>query len=69
MYGLCDVNGCVEPTLMSWRPLTERRGRQICEFHWLRHSEEKWAEAGSVTGCLIVRLSPIHYHSCFTFHL
>ena len=41
MNGLCDVQGCNEATYLGWRPLTERRGRQICEFHWLRHKDEK----------------------------
>jgi hypothetical protein len=41
MDGICDVNGCDEPTFMGWRPLTERRGRQICEQHWRRHLDEK----------------------------
>ena len=37
MNGTCDVNGCTQPTFMGWRPLTEPRGRQICEYHWRRH--------------------------------
>ena len=37
MDGLCDVKECNEPTFVAWRPLTERRGRQICEYHWCRH--------------------------------
>jgi hypothetical protein len=41
MFGLCDVKKCSEPTFMGWRPLTEPRGRQICEYHWLRHWDEK----------------------------
>ena len=24
---------------MGWRPLTERLGKQICEYHWLRHKD------------------------------
>jgi hypothetical protein len=40
MDGICDVKGCNEATYLGWRPLTERRGRQICEFHWLRHKDE-----------------------------
>jgi hypothetical protein len=39
MDGYCDVKGCTEPTFMGWRPLTERLGRQICEYHWLRHKD------------------------------
>jgi len=39
--GLCDVNGCSGATYLGWRPLTERRGRQICEYHWRRHLDEK----------------------------
>jgi hypothetical protein len=39
--GICDVEGCCRSTYMGWRPLTERIGRQICEFHWLRHRDEK----------------------------
>ena len=41
MDGLCDVKGCKSLPLLGWRPLTERRGRQICEFHWRRHLDEK----------------------------
>jgi len=41
MDGLCDVKGCNKATYMGWRPLTERRGRQICEYHWCRHKDEK----------------------------
>ena len=37
---LCDVAGCTRRVLLGWRPLTERRGRQICEYHWLRHKDE-----------------------------
>jgi hypothetical protein len=40
MNGLCDVQGCNRATYIGWRPLTERRGRQICEFHWRRHQDE-----------------------------
>ena len=39
MNGLCDVNGCTRETYMGWRPLTERQGRQICEYHWRRHRD------------------------------
>jgi hypothetical protein len=39
--GLCDVKGCQNLTLLGWRPLTERRGRKICEQHWRRHQDEK----------------------------
>jgi len=39
MDGLCDVEGCGKATYMGWRPLTESRGRQICEEHWLRHKD------------------------------
>jgi len=38
--GLCDVKGCSRLTFIGWCPLTERRGRQICEYHWLRHKDE-----------------------------
>jgi len=41
MDGLCDVKGCSRATYISWRPLTERRGRQICEYHWNRHKDKK----------------------------
>lgn len=41
MYGLCDVKGCQSLPLLGWRPLTERRGRKICEKHWRRHLDEK----------------------------
>jgi hypothetical protein len=40
MFGRCDVKKCSELTFMGWRPLTERRGRQICEQHWLQHLDE-----------------------------
>jgi hypothetical protein len=40
MNGLCDVQGCNIATYMCWRPLSERRGRQICEYHWNRHKDE-----------------------------
>jgi len=40
-YGSCDVSGCQRETYMGWRPLTESRGRQICEYHWRRHCDEK----------------------------
>ena len=40
MDGLCDVKECSKATCLGWRPLTERRGRQICEYHWLRHKDE-----------------------------
>ena len=39
-YGSCDVSGCQRETYMGWRPLTESRGRQICEYHWRRHLDE-----------------------------
>ena len=39
--GLCDVQGCTQPTFMGWRLLTERRGRQICEYHWRRHQDKQ----------------------------
>ena len=41
MDGLCDVKECNRATYMGWRPLTERLGRQICEYHWQRHKDEK----------------------------
>jgi hypothetical protein len=41
MDGLCDVKGCGRATYMGWRPLTERRGRQICEYHWNRHQDKQ----------------------------
>ena len=41
MFGICDVKKCSEPTFMGWRPLTERRGRQICEQHWRQHSNDE----------------------------
>ena len=37
---LCDVPGCGNQAFMGWRPLTERRGRKICELHWRRHQDE-----------------------------
>ena len=39
MDGSCDVSGCQRVTYMGWRPLTESRGRQICEGHWRRHKD------------------------------
>ena len=41
MNGLCDVKECTNPVFMGWRPLTERRGRQICEYHWNRHQDKQ----------------------------
>jgi hypothetical protein len=38
---LCDVKGCQGLPLLGWRPLTERRGRQIYQQHWRRHLDEK----------------------------
>lgn len=40
MDGLCDVKGCNERTFMGWCPLTESRGRQICEKHFRRHDNK-----------------------------
>ncbi|MHC4560647.1 MAG: hypothetical protein ACYS80_25485 [Planctomycetota bacterium] len=40
MDGLCDVKVCQSLPLLGWRPLTERRGRKICEQHWHRHLDE-----------------------------
>jgi len=40
-YGSCDVSGCQRETYLGWRPLTESLGRQICEYHWRRHLDEK----------------------------
>ncbi|MFH1718251.1 MAG: hypothetical protein ABIF19_12935 [Planctomycetota bacterium] len=37
--GFCDVAGCAGETYMGWRPLTEPRGKQVCEYHWLRHKD------------------------------
>ena len=39
MDGLCDVTGCTGAVLLGWRPLTDRLGRKICEYHWLRHKD------------------------------
>jgi len=41
MNGNCDVPGCTDETFMGWRPLTEKRGRQICKTHWNRHKDSK----------------------------
>ena len=41
MDGLCDVKGCSRATYMGWRPLTERLGREICEYHWNRHQDKQ----------------------------
>jgi hypothetical protein len=38
-HGLCDVKGCQNLPLLGWQPMTERRGRQICEYHWNRHKD------------------------------
>jgi len=35
------VEGCNRATYISWRPLTERRGRQICKYHWNRYKDKK----------------------------
>jgi hypothetical protein len=40
MDGICDVKGCNEATYLGWRPLSERRGRQVCRQHWQRHLDE-----------------------------
>jgi len=40
-YGSCDVSGCQRETYLGWRPLTERRGRKICEYHWHRHQDKQ----------------------------
>ena len=39
MDGTCDVSGCTREIYMGWRPLTERQGRQICEYHWRKHRD------------------------------
>jgi hypothetical protein len=39
-YGSCDVSGCRREIYMGWRPLTERLGRKVCEYHWRRHEDE-----------------------------
>ena len=39
MDGSCDVTGCTNSVFMGWRPLTERLGRKICEYHWRRHQD------------------------------
>lgn len=39
MNGCCDVPACTEPSFMGWRPLSESRGRLICENHWTRHKD------------------------------
>jgi hypothetical protein len=39
MDGTCDVPGCTNETYMGWQPLTESRGKQICEQHWTRHKD------------------------------
>ena len=36
----CDVPGCANETYMGWRPLTERLGRKVCEYHWRRHEDQ-----------------------------
>jgi hypothetical protein len=41
MDGLCDVVGCSSLPLLGWQPLTGRRGRQICEYHWRRHLDKQ----------------------------
>lgn len=42
-YGLCDVPQCEEPTYMGWRPLTEKRGHQVCETHWNAHKAGRFS--------------------------
>jgi len=39
--GFCDVNGCANPVFMGWRPLTERLGRKVCQYHWRRHKDQQ----------------------------
>lgn len=41
-YGLCDVQQCESETYMGWRPLTERTGRKVCEFHWQGHKSGRF---------------------------
>jgi hypothetical protein len=41
-YGICDIPKCRGETFMGWRPLTERTGRQICEFHWEGHKNGRF---------------------------
>lgn len=38
--GICDVRDCQRQTYLGWRPLSEPRGRQICEYHIKRHRDE-----------------------------
>lgn len=40
----CDVpegtaGRCGRETLLGWRPLTERLGRKVCEYHFNRHKD------------------------------
>ena len=37
--GICDVQNCKGQTDMGWRPLSEKIGRQVCEYHWCRHED------------------------------
>jgi hypothetical protein len=37
--GICDIAGCQRKTYMGWRPLSEKMGRQVCEYHWCRHND------------------------------
>ena len=39
MNGICDVQGCEQTAFLCWRLMSENRGKQICETHWLRHND------------------------------
>ena len=41
MDGLCDVKDCRGLPLLGWRPLTERIGQKICEYHWRQHRDKQ----------------------------
>ncbi len=37
--GICDVKECRRKTYMGWRSLAVSIGRQVCEYHWKKHSD------------------------------
>ena len=39
MDGSCDVPRCTNETYLGWRPLTEPKGKQVCEYHFRWHDD------------------------------
>ena len=40
-YGICDIPQCEEKTFMGWRPLTVKKGFQICKPHFEMHKNDR----------------------------